>query len=76
MLINTFRNSKAVLCLFPSDAQWATLPCCCCDPGCHVHLWRNCGQQCAQWRNVQIPGLCETDSLLQFYVQLHVDIPN
>lgn len=39
-----------------SDAQWQTLPRCCCDSRRHVHLWRNCRQQCAQWGDVQIPG--------------------
>lgn len=56
-LINLISNYYLnPLSLTSSDAQWETIPRCCCDPGCHVHLWGDCGQQCAQWGDVQIPG--------------------
>lgn len=41
---------------FPGSLR-QTLPCCCCGWRCHVCVWWHRGQQCAEWRDVPIPGV-------------------
>lgn len=73
-----FCNSRCLFILnkylILADAKWETLPRCGCDSRCHVHLWGDCGQQCAQRRNVQIPGWCEWLQILCMKVHVFCNL--